>query len=234
MKKQEKDKKIKIKEIFANTQYRAIIILSFYAILFIVLFMMIRMPSNNSVNENGNSITELKGYELIDNKNFAYKYTVLLNYDEYVYEGQKYGNKELLTVSKDNETEEYLFIEDKFYIKENEKYKEIITKPILIFDFFNTDILDNVIVKSTLIDSDKNRYRADNQLLYDNLTNYSAKVEEGNNYINLYYRNSNIIKIELELDNYAKVIGENYHKVMITLEYYDFNLIEDFDNITVE
>jgi len=234
MEKNEKETKFELKELFTNKQYRSIMILVFYAVLFAILIVFIRTPGENLSNDGGSTVTNLKGYELIDNKNFGYKYTVTLDDEEYIYDGQKFGDKELVILSKD-EVKRYYYIEDdKTYIKENYVYKSTVDKPILIFDFFDTDVLDQLITRSILIDENANRYKIDNQDLYDVLNEDTTKVESGENYITLNYRNSNITKITFELDNYSKTIGENYDKVIISLEYYDFNLIEDFEEITVE
>jgi len=234
MEKNEKETKFELKELFTNKQYRSIMILVLYAVLFAILIVFIRTPGENLSNDGGSTVTNLKGYELIDNKNFGYKYTVTLDDEEYIYDGQKFGDKELVILSKD-EVKRYYYIEDdKTYIKENYVYKSTVDKPILIFDFFDTDVLDQLITRSILIDENANRYKIDNQDLYDVLNEDTTKVESGENYITLNYRNSNITKITFELDNYSKTIGENYDKVIISLEYYDFNLIEDFEEITVE
>ena len=73
MEENKKEQKFEFKELFTNKQYRSIGILIFYAILFAVLIVMIRMPSNRGVTENGTHVTNVKGFELIDNKNFSYK-----------------------------------------------------------------------------------------------------------------------------------------------------------------
>ena len=234
MEKNEKETKFEFKELFTNKQYRSIMILAFYAILFAVLIVFIRTPGENMSDDGGSTVTNLKGYELIDNKNFGYKYTVTLDDEEYIYEGQKFGNKELVTLSKDDEKRDYYIENNKIYLEDNGIYISTIEKPILIFDFFDTDILDQLVTRSILIDENVHRYKIDNQDLYDVLNEDTTKVESGDNYITLNYRNSNITKITFELDNYSKTIGENYDKVVISLEYYDFNLIEDFDEITVE
>lgn len=227
-----KEKKFQFKELFTNKQYRSIIILSFYAILFTVLIVFIRNPVD--VGTGGNNKTNVEGYELIDNKNFGYKYTVTLDEDIYVYEGQKYDNKDLFTLSKGEVSANYYVEGDKFYKEENGVYKSIMDKPIMVFDYFNTNLLDQLIARSIIIDEKNNKYKIDNQALYDILNEDTSKVESGDNYITLGYRNSNITKIEFELGNYARLVGDNYDKVVINLEYYDFNLIEDFIEITVE
>ena len=234
MEENKKEKKFDFKELFTNKQYRSIIILVFYAILFTVLIVMVRTPSRNVNIDGGNTITNLKGYELIDNKNFSYRYTVMVDDEKYIYEGEKFLDKDLVTVTKEEEKREYYIEKNDYYVKENDVYVPIIDKPFLIFDFFNTDVLDRLISRSTLVDDVANRYLIDNQTLYDVLNSDNSKVDSGENYITLNYRNSNITRIVFELDNYAKTIGESYDKVIIVLEYSDFNLIEDFNDITVE
>ncbi|MBQ7136797.1 MAG: hypothetical protein IJO43_02315 [Bacilli bacterium] len=233
MEKNNKESKFQFKELFTNKQYRSIMILALYAILFAVLIVIIRNPVN-VVSGGGSIKSKVDGYELIDNKNFGYKYTVTLDEDTYVYEGQKYNNKDLFTLSKGEESVSYYIEGDKFYKEEDGVYKSIIDKPIIVFDYFNTNILDQLIIRSVLIDEKANKYKIDNQSLYDVLNEDSSKVESGENYITLGYRNSNITKIEFELGNYARLVGDNYDKVIISLEYYDFNLIEDFTELTVE
>lgn len=235
MKKEEKEnEKFKFKELFTNKQYRSIMILAFYAILFTVLIVTIRTPGKSNFNNIVNKGTKIDGYELIDNKNFSYKYTILVDDEEYIYEGKKYNNKELFTVTKDEESVDYYMIDDKTYIKNGVKYFEALSKPIIIFDFFDTDIIDRLITRSSAIEDEENRYMIGNQNLYDVLSSNRIRVEDGDNFIVLKYRNSNITEINFELDNYAKIIGEKYDKVRIKLEYSDFNLIDDFNDITVE
>lgn len=234
MKKDKKKKKFEYKELLTNKQYRSILILVFYAILFTIVIISIRMPSEEVTNASPDVVTKLKGYELIDNKNFSYKYTVMVDENTYIFEGNKYGDEELLTLTKDDEQKKYYFNDDKIYVLENNVYRSIINKPIIVFDFFNTDIIDQLIIRSVLIDENANRYKIDNQSLYDVLNDTSERVDSGENYITLGYRNSNITKIVFEIDNYSRLVGDFYKKVVICLEYYDFNLIEKFENITVE
>ncbi len=222
------NKKISIKEIFTNRQYRSIAILIFYAILFTVIIIGIRMPSGK-VDSDGNHVTNLDGYKLIDNKNFSYKYTVIIDEDIFYYEGKKYDDKELLKITKDEESKEYYFNKDNIYIKENDNYVITSTKPYILFDFFDTDILDEMILRSVVLDEENYKYKVDNQRIYDVLSINTTQVDSGDNYIYLTYRNDNITGITFDFSNYAKMMRENYNKIIISLEYYDFNLIDDFE-----
>lgn len=226
-KKEPQKKKFSIKEIFANRQYRAIAILAFYVVFFAVLITMLRTPA--SVDESGNgAASSLEGYELLDNKNFNYKYTVTVDDDIYYYEGKKYDNKEMVTVRKNEEEEEYYFVDKKTYIKEEDYYVLTESKPYILFDFFNTDTLDMLIINGTLIDEEKHEYRIDNQGVYDVLSSYSVKVDSGDNFATLTYRNSYITGIKFDLSSYAKLMRENYNSIIIDMQFYDFDLVDDF------
>lgn len=232
MDKKEEKKKFKFSEIFTNKQYRAIAILVFYAILFVVLIISIRTPKGNGLNDIINNKTKLEGYELIDNNNFGYKYTVTMDDNIYYYEGKKYQNKELLTVTVGEEKREYYFEGDNVYLKENNYYNFINIKPYILFDFFDTDINKALILRSIKIQESSNRYTIDNQKIYDVISNSSTKIVSGENYIDLVYRNDNITGIRFDFSNYTKTVGEGYNNIIVALEYYDFNLIDDF-NIVV-
>lgn len=233
MSKKEKGK-FNIKEIFTNKQYRAIAILIFYAILFAVIIVSIRLTPSTSINESGNHVSNLKGYDLIDGKNFNYKYIVTIDSDIFIYEGKKYGDEELLTVKKDGVKEEYYFTKKNTYKKENEKYVLVENKPYILFDFFDTDKLDEIILRSIEIDEENHQYKVDSQEIDNVVSPTFNLVESGDNYITLTYRNDNITGIAMDFSNYAKAAYEDYKKVIITLQYHDFNLIDDFEVEVIE
>lgn len=231
--KKEENKKFHVKELFLNKQYRSIIILVFYVVLFTVLIIGLRQPrSMHSTNNGGNVSSNVKGYDLILNNNFGYKYTVEMDEVEYVYEGKRYQNKDLVTISSGEESREYYFEGDSYYGKTEDTYKSVFTKPIFIFDYFNTKALGTAIGRATF-DEEKGQYIIDNQNLYDVLSDNNDKVEKGDNFITLEYRNSYITKITFDVTNYANMLGERCEKATITLEYFDFNLIDDFGEIKV-
>ena len=171
----------------------------------------------------------IEGYELIDAKNFSYKYTVLVDDEIFYYEGSKYNDKDLVTITKDEETREYYLDGNNIYIKENDNYVSTTTTPYVLFNFFDTDKLESMLLRSIVVDEANYKYKVDNQKIYDVVIGGLSQIEAGDNYINLVYRNDNITGATLNFSNYAKVIGESYSNIVITLEYFDFNLIEDFE-----
>lgn len=233
MSKKEKGK-FNIKELFTNKQYRAIAILIFYAILFTFLIIGLNAPRNLNVNESGNHISSLDGYKLIDGKNFNYKYTLMVDEEIYYYEGKKYDNKELVTVTKDGMIEEYYFENKSIYIKRDNGYVLIEKKPYMLFDFFNTDILDEIILRSLVEDKENHQYKVTNQEIHNVIGEGIKKYDNGYNYISLIYRNENITGITFDFSNYARVTREDYNTIIITLNYFDFNLVDDFKIEVVE
>lgn len=219
--------KFNIKDLFTNKQYRAIAILIFYGILFVVIIIGMRAPRNFNVDESGNHMSSLDGYKLIDGKNFSYKYTVTLDDEVYYYEGKKYNDKELLTVNKDDVEEEYYFDNKNVYIKRDNNYVLTDIKPYILFDFFNTDILDEIILRG-VVEGD-HKYKVTNQEVHNVIGEGIKVFEDSYNYIELMYRNDNITSITFDFSSYARATYEDYNTIIINLNYADFNLIDDFE-----
>lgn len=233
MNKKEKGK-FNIKDLFTNKQYRAIAILIFYGILFTIIIIGLNAPRNLGVNESGEHVSSLAGYKLIDGKNFNYRYTLNVDDEVFYYEGKKYDNKEMVAVTKDEITEEYYFENKNVYIKNGSNYVLIENKPFMLFDFFNTDILDEIILRSVVEDNENHKYKVTNQEIHNVIGEGIKKLDNGYNYISLVYRNDNITGITFDFSNYAMITNEDYHTIIITLNYFDFNLVDDFKIEVVE
>lgn len=233
MSKKEKGK-LNIKELFINKQYRAIAILIFYAILFAILIIGMNAPRNLNISEGGNQLSSLEGYKLIDGKNFNYKYTLIVDDKVFYYEGKKYDNKEMLIVTSGELNEEYYFEGKNIYIKRDKDYVSTENKPYMLFDFFNTDILDEIILRSVVEDNENHKYKVTNQEIHNVIGEGIKKLDGGYNYISLVYRNDNITGITFNFSNYARITNEDYHTIIITLNYFDFNLVDDFKIEVIE
>jgi len=134
-----KNNKLSIKELFTNRQYRSIMILICYAVLFVALIISLRMPDNNQMDVNNQDTTsKIKGYELIASNNFGYKYTLKTDDVIYNYEGKKYNNKDLVVLTIGEIKEEYYILDGVAYKNINGVYEEN-TLPILMFNFFDTN-----------------------------------------------------------------------------------------------
>lgn len=230
--KKNNEKKFNIKELYTNRQYRSIIILVFYVILFAVLITGLR-SNRTMVNKdnNTNKGVTVKGFELINKRNFNYKYTVIADGETFIYEGKKYENKEYFTLSKDEESKEYYIVDSEVYVKsdDNDRFIMVSNKPTIVFDFLNIRTVQELLSRAIIVDEDNNKYEITNQTLYDFLSSDNFKVDDGNNTIELYYRNSYVTGVDFDLSEYAKALGEKYSNVNIKLEYFDFDLVENFN-----
>lgn len=230
--KKNNEKKFNIKELYTNRQYRSIIILVFYVILFAVLITGLR-SNRTMVNKdnNTNKGVTVKGFELINKRNFNYKYTVIADGETFIYEGKKYENKEYFTLSKNEESKEYYIVDSEVYVKsdDNDRFIRVSNKPTIVFDFLNIRTVQELLSRAIIVDEDNNKYEITNQALYDFLSSDNFKVDDGNNTIELYYRNSYVTGVDFDLSEYAKALGEKYSNVNIKLEYFDFDLVENFN-----
>lgn len=223
----EEKKKLTIKEIIFNKQYRSIAILIFYFILFFFLIIWVRTPEKK-IEKDKNDEKEINevvfnGYELIGKNNYQFTYNVSLDDETYTYEGKRYNNKILFKLG---ETEYYK--EDSIILmKQNENY--ILTdNPAYLIDYFDTELIEKLIKNAKLISKEENKYMISNSKTNQVLEDETTAFKNGENYIYLYYKNKNITKIVLDITDYSKYLGETYNKAEISLEYKDFDLIEDF------
>ncbi len=216
----EEGKKFNIKELFTNRQYRSIIILVFYVLLFTVLIASLKINQGQKVSSEHDI---LDGYELIYNNNFAYEYDITLDNQTFYYNGKKNKEEESFSVhDQDNERWYYIDEENCYIIDGDSKIKS--EKPFFVFDFFDTKIIEEILSRSS---KGEEEITISNQALYDLLSDMDRKIEEGNNSITLMYRNSNITEIHMDLSNYVNATSRKYDKVIINLRYYDFDLIDN-------
>lgn len=226
----EKEKKFSIKEIITNKQYRAIVILAVYFIVFALLIFSIRLstPNRDKRKDDEKPVEVFEGFEKIVANNFNYEYNIKIDEDEYLYTGKKYDKKEKFILKTNNEELEY-YIEDNIALrKENEKYV-LVDRPTYIFDYFDTALLNQILLKAALNTKESNSYKISNNKLDKILEEGKNSETNDFNYITVFYQNKTITKIVLDFTNYSLYLGNLNASVIITLEYKDFNLVEDFE-----
>lgn len=229
---QEKTKGFRPTEIVTNKQYRAIAILIFYFFLFAFLIISIRISDkkaemakkdgNQDIIENGT----IKGFELIKNNNFSYKYILQVNDDLYVYEGKRFQNKDSFTLTSDNSIKNYIIVDTFAYeIVNNETV--MTDKPYYYIDFLDTSVIENII--NTAKKSSNRIYSINNKSL-DALNVKKIGVNNRDkNKIILHYDNGVITRIDFDYTNYVSFDNSGIKRVFLTLEYSNFGSIDDFD-----
>lgn len=220
------EKKFKITDLITNKQYNAILnlVLGFGTI--IILIIMIRISgssvpnnTNNNINNNGTQ-SIVSGFNDIKNKNFSFKYTLNEDGNNVVYQGRERENKILFT---NTSGVEYYVIGDVVSIKKGEEYV-IASTPSKYFNYFDVELVEKIISKATPDEDDYVISINDFSKLVS-----SDKSGEGDIYINLTKNNNIITKITFDLGEYASLNNKNIKTSILTLEYSDFNLIDDFN-----
>ncbi len=221
------EKKFKITDLITNKQYNAILnlVLGFGTI--IILIIMIRLSgssvpnnTNNNINNNGTQ-SVVSGFNDIKGKNFSFKYTLAENGKSVVYQGKERENKILFTDATNKL--EYYVIGDVVSVKKGNDYV-IGTNPSKYFNYFDVELVEKII-SSAKVDED------DYVISINDFSKVvsSDKSAEGEIYISLTKSNGIITKITFDLGEYAVLTDKNIKTSVLTLEYSNFNLIDDFD-----
>lgn len=221
------EKKFKITDLITNKQYNAILnlVLGFGTI--IILIIMIRLSgssvpnnTNNNINNNGTQ-SVVSGFNDIKSKNFSFKYTLTENGKSVVYQGKERENKILFTDTINKL--EYYAIGDVVSVKKGNDYV-IGTNPSKYFNYFDVELVEKII-SSAKVDEDDYVISIND---FSKLVS-SDKSSEGDIYINLTKSNGIITKITFDLGEYAVLTDKNIKTSVLTLEYSNFNLIDDFE-----
>lgn len=221
-----KDKKDKLtfKEFISNKQYRAILYLGVYFIIFLVLILMVRLsPNKISTRTNTKEDTIItEGFNSIKNKNYNFKYTLSIDGKEETYIGKQNNDKILFT-----------YLNDEFFINGGVNSKKQGTDYIIkkdgvykYFDFFDIALLEKIFEKS--------EENGENHKI--SLTNFIEIIGSDINVENddfldvkIVKHNNIITEIDIDLTKYALLLNEKIENVSLKLEYSNFNLIDEFD-----
>ncbi len=224
---QTEEKKFKLIDIFRNKRYYAIANLVFWFGILLVLIIIARLtPETNNVNNSENDLeikSEFSGFSYIKNKNFNFKYTLLVNKEnmstETIYEGKEYNSKILF---KDNKNNEY-FIQDNLILKKEKDNFVLSKNPCEYFDYLNADLVEKILLKSTL-DSDGGYILPLNEYL--EITEQNIEETDKTIYIDITKNDQGVITtIEIDLSE----TNQTLKSVELKLEYSSFGEIEDFD-----
>ncbi len=242
-KKDKKEKKID----FKDQKTKAYIFFGFYFVFFLVLIIMIRSApvKENDTNTGENNTTTVTPTpsnnateEQEANDNYQFIYTIEKDSNSFAYMGKKFGNKEQFTYVHGS-TDTYYRVQDSFFKKEGDNY-EVATSPYEYEEFLSLTKLSELIrykVASNETENEATYPIAVSDWLdiyYENAYYDGFVVDEFADDIVVVTRTSDkITKAVLNLDNLMSyfVLAEDntYPKhLKITLEFYDYDKVEDF------
>ena len=228
------------RDIIDNKQYRAILILVFYAIFFIGIIISARSNFNknksktenkteNKTEEKTTKKDNLNGFYTSKNANFEYKYTLVIEdktMHTKVYEGKKYKDKDSYTLTEDGKVKTYT--SDEEYTFEKKDGQTILSEnTYYLINYFNPDVISSIVKKSVYVDN--NNYTINNRELGKLLKSSVSMADVKENSIKLYYTQDKITKIEINYSNYANTLDNKVKSAKLTLEYKSFDSVEDFD-----
>lgn len=229
------------KDILDNKQYRAILILIFYAIFFIGIIISARSTINKNKNkeankeetkteQKSNTKDKLKGFYTSKNANYEYKYTLIISdkttEHTKIYEGRKYKDKDSYTLTEDGKIKTYISNDGYTFEKKGEQII-VSNETYYLINYFNPDVINKIITKSVYIDN--NHYTIANRELGKLLNSNISMADTKTNTIDLYYTQDKITKIEIDYSNYANALDNKINSAKLTLEYKSFGTVEDFN-----
>jgi len=199
----------KIKKLYDNRRYRALVILGFYAIFFIIVIAMINMSKTEVINKDYEELTTLEKFGKINNYEYTYKIEQTIDGEiiHHNIDGKRNINKEIFTIENNMNT---------YYIDNNEIYvvrdnnKEKVDNPLNIniwaFQPNNiSDFLKSSVLQSTTTDYQnntiENTYALPLRYFVKFYFNYEMEDEERFVSIIVTEKNDNIIKIEMDFTN---------------------------------
>ncbi len=187
-------------------------------------------PNNNIIDNNESSI---KGIKYLNNNNYAYIYTFELPQYKEKITGKIYSNKEKFTIINNNQTIEAARLGNDYLILQNGNF-QFTSVPSDNLKYTNIKNLQALLEMSIFEEKEgKINYEIDPidildiyapDILYDEFANYDS------DFISIYYQNDYITKMELDFNNYQRIVtGNNTDTLKIVLEYFDYQKQEDFD-----
>ena len=236
--KKEKIKKFMlfIKNAWKDEQKRAIIMLVLMFFFFGFVITSVRNNNKNLSNEiSGNEETEIFDFSLsnIKNGNYHFIYSVNVDNNQIIYEGDSENKKELFSI---NSLDKYYKYGDK-YLKDIRGVWSTIDNPYLFSEFKDVDNIERLL-KQASFDSmteykDNNKvynYNISTTTIIKELEKQNIDIEDIPNTIRINTdSNNNVIEINYNLSPYSlyKKIGQS---VTICIKYSKFGEIEEIEN----
>ena len=235
----EKEEKKKFKDIVekikSDPQKKAWVVLTGYFIFFLVVVLMVRsLPTNN----NSNNYNNINGINIsnIKKNNYHFKYSVNIDRNIIVYEGETNNNKTLFYKSINGATENYYKENDTYYMKINNIWTTS-TNPYSLSNFIDIETIEKILKESKYISKTeyndhtrKYNYQISTTTLVKLIDNEIVDLDDMPNDIFITTDSYNRVqKIEFNLSSYTNYKLLSTINSNIVLEYSKFNEISDIN-----
>lgn len=170
-------------------------------------------------------------FNQINKQNYHFKYQIILDEVTTVFEGDKEESKENFKVIKDNQEKEY-FNNDNIFLAKNDTWT-LATSPYLYSNFLDAKEINRFLKNSTFISkteySNKEvcyQYQISTTTIVSLLEDKDIDLMDLPNTINLWVRDDEVYKIELDISSYIQYKEPDYQKLKMIMEYSNFDEIE--------
>ena len=225
-----------IKELNSTPRGKSILFFGFYAIFFVVLFIIIAVGKNSHYNlddiyDNTNNIS----FSSIDS-NFEYSYKFYIDNNIYIYDGKRKDNEEMFVFNN----VEYYNKNGDFYYNNGTGYVEA-ESPYIYREFMDVDVIKKLIDVSSF--SSKTEYENGDMMysykittstIIKELDDIDTDIDDVPNEISIYVSNDgNIKSIKFNLNSYGLFKRISMSKFEVELNYFNHGEVSDF-NILVD
>lgn len=224
-----------VKELRKTNQGRAILFFGFYAIFFIVVLFLIKFCRGNPISNMEINVNQ-KYYlntSAIENNNYHFNYTVIIDSGSYVYDGDRSNDKELFTITTNTGVDSYYCSNSNCLKKVNNIYIKS-DDPFILSYFLEGSNVSTLSDKATYVSSTNN---ADNSRNYkfEISTTSLVKIVNGqiidiadatNTISAATDTEGNINDIEYGISSYTKYLNTSSNTT-ISLKYSNFGKIKE-------
>jgi len=216
------------KQLSSTKRGRAILFFGMYIIFFLVLAVVARIGGVKDMIGTGYEKGNYNTFSIdnITSNNYHFRYTVVIDDKNYVYEGDRYQDSEVFTFRDHFSDKQFYKNKSDFYLKVNDLYIKN-ENPYVYYDFMDITTISKIMENSYFVsktDYESGKHIYNFQLLTSAIVSYlensSIDIEEiPNDVIFSTDSNGSINKIEFNLASYGKYKGISSDIFTIVLEY---------------
>ena len=241
-------KKFNLSDMFFNKQKRSILVLGMYILGIAVLIIFLRLSFKNTFvqkdkEDNKEEVKEEikddkkdeikekdeidKLFSFIDSNNYNFRFTINDSGVNYVSEGKRYNDNYSFTFTDGNQLISFLGTKDNIKVKTVDGNIMVSSFPYVFFNYYDSEIIKNVIRKSS---NNNDIYEISNEKLFEIIGRKANEdSKDALNTVELIVKNNNVVGLKIDITNAISSIEKQEKATIITLDYYDFGLVEDFD-----